>query len=418
MQDARHGVSEVRTETVTIEAIGHKGDGVASTPTGQIYVPLSLPGEQLRVARDGDRAAIVEIITASPDRVDPACPHFGTCGGCSLQHMAAPAYLELKRQSVVAALADRGIETEVLPVAPIPPKSRRRAVIAVQRTPNGPIAGFRERLSHKVADASHCAIVTDAIREALPRLQRLAEVLSFDKKGAIFTVIDTGTGLDVTATEGTLADNRRVEAIALTMKLGFARFSVGNDCIVEAKTPMITFGKAMVAIPSGAFLQAVPEAEARLVEEVQQAVGPAKRVADLFSGCGTFALRLAEFARVTAIESDRPALEAMVKAARHTPGLKAVEIDVRDLFRRPLMAKELQPFDAVVFDPPRDGAAAQAKELAKSKVSKVVAVSCNPATLARDARTLMDGGYRLTRIQPVDQFLWSHHVEVVAVFER
>jgi 23S rRNA (uracil1939-C5)-methyltransferase len=403
---------------VTITAIGHKGDGVAETPNGQIYVPLSLPGEKLKIALAGERGTIVEILEPSPDRVAAPCPHFGICGGCALQHMAMPAYMEMKRQSVIAAFADRGIEVDVLPLQSIPTRSRRRAVIAVQRTPTGSKVGFRERLSHTVADATGCLIVTDVIAEALPRLQRMAEVLSFDKKGAIFTVISTETGLDVSVTEGKLVDNRRQEAIALALKLDFTRLSVGEDIIVEARQPMVRFGKAAVILPPSAFLQAVPEAENLLVAEVLTATKGAKRVADLFAGCGTFALQLAETARVTAVESDKPAIEALTRAARHTPGLKPVEVEVRDLFRRPLMVAELKAFDAVVFDPPRDGAAAQAKELAKSKVKTVVAVSCNPATLARDARYLIDGGYKLTRVQPIDQFLWSHHVEVVAVFER
>jgi 23S rRNA (uracil1939-C5)-methyltransferase len=332
--------------------------------------------------------------------------------------MATPAYLEMKRQSVVAAFADRGIEADVLPLTSIPAHSRRRAVIAVQRTAEGSKVGFRERLSHTVADIAGCLIIVPEIEAALPKLQRMAEVLAFDKKGAIFTVIATESGLDVSVTEGKLVDNRRQEAIALALKLGFARLSVGSDIIVEARQPIVRFGTANVILPPSAFLQAVPQAEATLVTEVLAATKGAKRVADLFSGCGTFALRLAETARVTAAESDKAAIEALTRAARHTPGLKPVEVEVRDLFRRPFMAAELKPFDAVVFDPPRDGAAAQAKELAKSKVPVVVAVSCNPATLARDARYLLDGGYKLTHVQPVDQFLWSHHVEVVAVFER
>ncbi len=411
-------MTALSTTTVTISAIGHKGDGVADTPNGQIYVPLSLPGETLKIALSGERGSIVEIVTPSPDRVAAPCPHFGICGGCALQHMAEPAYLELKRQSVIAAFADRGIEADVLPARSIPMQSRRRAVIAVQRTASGAKVGFRERLSHTVADASGCLIVVPAIAESLPKLSRMADVLSFDKKGAIFTVIATETGLDVTVTEGTLADARRQEAIALALKLGFARLSVGADIIVEARQPIVRFGKASVILAPGAFLQAVPEAEAQLVAEVLAATKGAKRVADLFAGSGTFALQLAETARVTAVESDKPALDSLTRAARHTPGLKPVEVEARDLFRRPLMAAELKVFDAVVFDPPRDGAAAQAKELAKSKVPTIVAVSCNPATLARDARYLIDGGYKITRVQPVDQFLWSHHVEAVAVFQR
>ncbi|MDR3373645.1 MAG: class I SAM-dependent RNA methyltransferase [Ancalomicrobiaceae bacterium] len=411
-------MEDQQEEIVTIVAIGHKGDGVAETGSGGLFVPLSLPGERLRVTRLGERGAILEVLEPSPDRVVPACPHFGICGGCALQHMAEPAYLEMKRQAIVAAFADRGIEVEVPTPVTVPPKSRRRAVIAVQRTSRGNVAGFRERLSHTVAEASQCVIVTEAIRTALPALARLAEVLSFDKKGAIFAVIDTETGLDVTVMEGKLAESRRQEAIPLALKLGLARFSVGSEIIVEARAPIVHFGKAAVVPPPGAFLQAVAAAEHAMVAEVLTAATGARRVADLFSGCGTFALRLAETARVTAVESDRRALDALERAARHTPGLKPVETEARDLFRRPLMAKELAAFDAVVFDPPRDGAAAQAKEIAKSKVPVAVAVSCNPATLARDARYLIDGGYKLTSVKAFDQFLWSHHVEVVAQFNR
>lgn len=406
-------------ETVTIAEIGHKGDGVADTPTGRVFVPLSLPGEVLQVERDGERARIETIVAASPDRVTPVCVHFGKCGGCSLQHMAEPAYHAFKRQGIVDAFATRGLDVVVEPVTGVAPRSRRRAVIAVQRGPDGRVvAGFRERLSHRVAAAAGCHIVTPAIEAAMPKLVRVAEMLAFPAKGAIFTVLDTETGLDVTVSEATLPEKRRQDVITAALQLGFARFSVERETIVEARAPILRFGEVGVALPPGAFIQAVASAEETLAAAVSAGVGNAKRIADLFAGAGTFALRLARRAQVHAVESEARALDALSRAARHATGLKPISIEVRDLNRRPLMAKELDRFDAVVFDPPRDGAAPQAKELAKSKVPTIVAVSCNPATLARDAKYLVDAGWRIGPVKPVDQFLWSHHVEAVATFTR
>ncbi|MEJ1157863.1 class I SAM-dependent RNA methyltransferase [Prosthecomicrobium sp. N25] len=412
-------MQDAAIETVTVGTIGHKGDGVAETPGGKVFVPLSLPGETLSVAREGDRARIVEILAPSPDRVPAPCPHFGRCGGCSLQHWDRAAYLEFKRRAVAEALADRGLAVEVLPARALEPGTRRRAVIAVQRRADGSlVAGFRERLSHTVADATGCLVVTPAIREAMPRLVRLADLLTFDRKGAVFTIIDTETGLDVSVQDGKLPDARRQDAIATALKLGFGRVSIGAETLVEARAPIVRFGGVPVTLPSGGFLQAAAAAEATLTDLVTTAVAGAKRIADLFSGAGTFTLPMARFAHVHAVEGEARALDALTRAARQAKGLKPVSVEVRDLNRRPLMAKELARFDAVVFDPPREGAAPQAKELAKSAVPLIVAVSCNPATLARDARYLVDAGWRLDPVTPVDQFLWSHHVEAVAVFRR
>lgn len=406
-------------ETVTVTEIGHKGDGVADSTAGRIFVPMSLPGEAVRIEQAGERARVIEIVTPSPDRVAPPCPHFGLCGGCSLQHWAEPAYLEFKRQTVAAAFADRGIDATVLPTVAVAPRSRRRAVIAVQRGPDGRFAvGFRERLSHKVAPAAGCLVVTPAIVDAMPKLIRIADMLSVPAKGAIFTVIDTETGLDVAVAEARLPAARRQDVITAVLSLGFARFSIDGETLVEARPPQMRFGGVAVAIPAGAFVQAVASAEEALSNRVVEAVGKAKRVADLFAGSGTFTLRLARGAHVHAVESEARALDALSRAARHAQGLKPISIETRDLYRRPLMAKELAKYDAVVFDPPRDGAAPQAKELAKSAVPIIVAVSCNPATLARDARYLIDAGWRLGPVQPVDQFLWSHHVEAVAVLTK
>jgi len=425
------------TETVTITDIAHKGDGVAvfETPAGEkrLFVGGALPGETVRITISGEgvneRGRIEAIVEASHDRVEPACPVFDRCGGCSLQHWDQAPYLAWKRQQVVDAFADRGLEVEVAETVATGPASRRRAVIAVQRQTGAPLVGFRERLSHAVVGAEDCLLVTPRIRASLPKLARLSHLLTFPAKGAIFTVLDTETGLDVSVGDATLAPERRQQALTLALELGIARFSIGREIVVEATAPMIRFGGVAVMPPPGGFIQAVGAAEevmAALVEKaVAQAIagrskkakGPVK-VADLFAGCGTFSLRLARLAQVHAVESDKFALDALAFAARHTQGLKPVTVEARDLYRRPLMGKELAGYDAVVIDPPRDGAAPQFKELAKSEIPVIVAVSCNPGTLARDARYLVDAGWTMGVVTPIDQFLWSHHVEAVVVFTK
>jgi len=422
--------------TVAISDIAHKGDGLAvfETEAGEkkLFVGGALPGETVSIVIDGEgpseRGRVVEVLTPSPDRVEPACPAFAACGGCSLQHWDQTPYLAWKRAQVRAAFADRGLEPEVAETIATGPASRRRAVIAVQRRTGAPAVGFRARLSHDVVDASACLVVSPRIRAAMPKLAKMSHLLTFGAKGAVFTVIDTETGLDVSVADATLAPERRQQAIALALELGFARFALEREIVVEATPPVVRFGAIPVMPQPGAFLQAVPEAEeamAKLVEKAidealatrpKRAKGPA-RVADLFAGCGTFALRLARKVQVHAVESERSALESLSFAARHAQGLKPVTVEVRDLYRRPLMGKELA-FDAVVIDPPRDGAAPQFKELAKSSVPVIVAVSCNPATLARDARYLIDAGWTMGEVTPIDQFLWTHHVEAVVVFTR
>ncbi len=424
-------------ETVTITDIAHKGDGVAEfeTEAGErrLFVGGALPGETVEVEITGEgvneRGRVVRIVHASHDRVEAPCPVFDRCGGCSLQHWDQKPYLAWKKHQVLAAFADRGIEAEVEETVATGPASRRRAVIAVQRRTGAPVAGFRERLSHTVVSAEDCLLVTPRIRASLPKLVKISHLLTFGPKGAIFTVLDTETGLDVSVSEATLAPERRQQALSMALELGFARFSIEREIVVEAHAPVLRFGGIAVMPAPGAFIQAVAAAEEAMAERVVAAVaralaerpkkakGPA-RVADLFAGCGTFSLRLARLAQVHAVESDRLALDALAFAARHTQGLKPVTVEARDLYRRPLMGKELAGFDAVVIDPPRDGAAPQFKELAKSQIATIVAVSCNPGTLARDARYLLDAGWTMDVVTPIDQFLWSHHVEAVTVFRK
>lgn len=409
-------------ETLTIDRLGAHGDGIFDAADGAIFVAGSLAGETVRVEiaedHNGRRGRLLEVVDPSPHRVAPVCRHFGTCGGCLLQMMSPDAYRDWKRDAVVETFRQRGIEAEVLPVVAVPPASRRRAVFAVRREGGKLHVGFRERLAHTVIDIEECAILRPALIEALPRLRRLAEPLSVPKKGATMVVTETLTGLDVAINDAEFAAASRQSLLKMTLDLGFARLSINGEIIVERIAPQIDIGGVAVAPPPGAFLQAVVDAEAVMADRVLAAVGKAKRVADLFCGVGTFALRLARRAHVHAVESDKNAVAALDRAARFATGLKPLTVEARDLYRRPMFAPELKNFDAVVFDPPRDGAAAQCKELAKSAVPLIVAVSCNPTTLARDARNLIDAGYQMSAVEPIDQFLFTPHIELVATFRK
>jgi 23S rRNA (uracil1939-C5)-methyltransferase len=407
---------------LTVERIGPGGEGLAPAPGGMVTVPFALPGETVTAAvsedHNGRRGRIVEIVEPSAERVAPVCSHFGVCGGCSTQMWAQTPTLAWKRDLVIAAFQARGIEADVGPVWIAPPASRRRAVFAVRREGGRLQIGFRERLAHTVIELSECAILRPALVAALPALRRLCEPLAVPKKGASLTAIETLTGLDIAITDAEFAPNSRQSLIGMAMASGFARLSINGEILIERVAPTLDFGGVSVAPPPGAFLQAVAEAETALAERVAGSVGRARRVADLFAGVGTFALRLARSAHVHAVEGDKAATAALDRAARFAKGLKPVTVETRDLFRRPLYAPELKGFDAVVFDPPRDGAAAQAKELAKSTVPVVVAVSCNPLTLARDTKALIDGGYTMGPVTPVDQFPFTPHIEAVVTFHR
>lgn len=407
------------TGQITIRSVGAGGDGVANLPDGQIYVPFTLPGEVANVARDKNRATVMAFLETSPERQAPACQHFEDCGGCALQHWQDEPYRLWKRELVVSALKGRGIDAEVAPLVACQPRTRRRAVFAVRKTEKGVLLGFNRHLSHEIIDIVECAVTVPEIIARLDDLREVGALIAPGSKPFKLAVTLTASGLDLAASGcGKLSDDQRRALTALVMKKGFARLSHEGEIIVEPKKPLIHFGKVPVPVPPGCFLQATTDAEEAMVQLVLDHVGKAKRVADLFCGVGTFALRIAEKSAVHAVENDALALAALDRGVRHVQGLKPVSVERRDLFRRPLMPKELLTYNAVVFDPPRAGAEEQALELAKSKVEKVVAVSCNPVTLARDLAILTKGGYRVTRVTPIDQFLWSPHVEAVATLVK
>lgn len=413
-------------QKLDITRLGGQGDGIAETPEGQIFVPFTLPGDVVNAGVEKGRATLMSVLEPSPDRVAPPCPHFGPdldnagCGGCALQHMADEAYREWKRGLVVAALEGRGIDAEVAPLISSAPGTRRRVVFAARRTEKGAILGFNRAMSHQIVAIETCVIATPRITQALPSLRRLATAVAVGKEAFHFSVLDAEPGLDIAVDSPfNLKEPDRLRIItAVRAEPPVARLSFNGEILIEKHPPQLTFGGARVSPPPGGFVQASAEAEIVMGELVSEHLKKSKRIIDLFSGSGTFALRLAANSHVHAVEADAASLAALDKAARRSQGLKPISVERRDLFRRPMMVAELKPYQGLVFDPPRAGAEVQVQDLARSTIPRVAAVSCNPVTLARDLEVLIKGGYRVISVTPIDQFLWSSHVEVVALLER
>lgn len=425
---------------LVIDRLGARGDGIADTPAGPVYIPYALPGEVVRVSlaepdpvdgraarsshgRVDARAALVAVEMPSPDRREPECALFTRCGGCATQHMAEASYRAWKRDGVVTALARAGIDAPVEPLADAHGDGRRRVTFHARRKDGEDAVGFMAARSHTLVPIASCPVLDPALDRAAPVALDIAQLLLPQGKPLDIQVTATLGGLDIDVRgHGPASEKTRRVLTAAAGRLDLARLSLHGERIVESRPPAISMGRALVHPPAGGFLQATALGEETLARLVTEACAGAKprirRAADLFAGCGPFSLRLAETCEVHAVESAAPALAALDRAFRATPGLRRITTETRDLFRRPLLPIELDTYDAVVFDPPRAGAEAQARELAKSKVPMVIAVSCDAGTFARDAKILIDGGYVPTRITPVDQFRHSAHVETVGVFVR
>ncbi len=413
------------TETLTISRVGGQGDGIAETPAGPVFAPLTLPGETVRgEVRDG-RLEAAEILTASPDRIAPASPHYGDCGGCSLQHWAAGPYLEWKRDQVRLALARERIETEVEATVAVPPGTRRRLALHARRGEDGRVVlGFKARKSWRLVEVTVCPVADPRLVAAFPALARVAEAfLEHPKSAPTLHVTSTLTGLDVDVTgverrSGGLSRDAQMRAIEAAAAAGLARLSLAGETLMMERQPKVAFGPATVPLPPGGFLQAVPEAEAAMVNRAVEAVRGARKIADLFCGAGTFTFPLATVAPVLAADSSAAGIAALKAGTGTAQGLRSITAEARDLFRRPLTPHDLKGCDAIVFDPPRAGAIDQTMQIVDTRASVVVGVSCNPQSFARDARVLIDAGFVLERVTPIDQFLWSTHVELVGVFRR
>lgn len=407
--------------------MGGEGDGLVRLPDGGVlHVPGVLPGETVRLRAGPDGPVLDEVLDASPLRRDPPCPHFGACGGCALQHWDADAALAWKAERLRATLARERLETDILPVFRTSPGGRRRAALHARRGSSRAEAriGFKARRSWSLVDIEGCQVLHPTLVAALPGLRRLAApFLEHPRSAPTLHVTASMTGLDVDVTgvearSGGLSADARMSAAGIAADMGLARLTLAGEILFQDRRPAIPFGRARVEFPPGGFLQADPSAEAAMSAEVTAASAGARRIADLFCGAGTFTFPLASVAPVVAVDGSAPAIAALTAAIATAPGLHGITAEVRDLFRRPVLAEELRRTDVVVFDPPRAGAAAQSAEIARSGVARVAGVSCNPATFARDARTLVDAGFRLERVRPVDQFLWSSHLELVGIFSR
>ncbi|PWJ16520.1 class I SAM-dependent RNA methyltransferase [Jannaschia seohaensis] len=398
---------------LTVETLGARGDGVA----GGVYVPRSLPGEVVTGEIVGDRMPDPKIVTPSPDRVAPPCPHFRRCGGCALQHASDGFVAEWKVEIVRGALARAGIESEVASVETSPPATRRRAALSGRKTKKGAQVGFHVRGSDEIVSIPECHVLHPALLAALPSLEAITRMAAARGTEITLQLTRTETGLDLALDGAKPLDRAAMSALA-PLAAGFARITWNGEPALQQLPPRLTLGRAPVTPPPGAFLQATEAGEAALVARVRDGLGAATAVVDLFAGMGTFTFPAAERARVHAVEGDPALIAALEQGARQAQGLKPVTGQVRDLFRDPLTAAELSRYEAVIIDPPRAGAAAQVAELARADLSRIAYVSCNPATFARDAAMLTEAGWRLGPVTVVDQFRWSAHIELAATFER
>jgi 23S rRNA (uracil1939-C5)-methyltransferase len=418
---------------LTIERLGAKGDGIGHLASGEIaYVAFTLPGEDVRVRLGGRRGDGVEaeleaVLQASPDRAAPPCRHFGQCGGCALQHLDPLTYRTLKSGRISGALARQGITGyEIAELLVTPPATRRRVTFSAEAgkttKTRSVVLGFNRRASHEIIDIGECVVATPAITALLQPLRTLLAAILAPGQAADIVVTDASSGLDVLISAAGSPDLAAREFLAeFATDTNLARLMWQSKSVIEPiavrDTVFMRFGGRDVAIPPGAFLQATGFGEDAIVRSVLRGLPGEGRVADLFAGCGTLSFPIAEAGHaVLAVEGDEAALGALSRAARLAGGRIATER--RDLERSPLEPSELKGFAAIVFDPPRAGAKAQARCLARSEVSRVIAVSCDPESFARDAAIMIEGGYRLTWVQPIDQFLWSSHVELVALFQR
>ena len=405
---------------VTIERLGHLGHGIArDQDSGPIYVPGTLPGEVVEGTQEGDRLLDPKIVTPSTDRVKPPCRHARTCGGCQLQHASDAFVAQWKQQVVETALAGQGLTAEFLPLVTSPPSSRRRATLSARRTKSGVLIGFHARASDTIAEIPDCQLLHPGILAAFPGLQALVMAGGSRTTELSLQVTLTRGGPDVVVTGGKTLDSAlRMDLARLVETHAFSRLTWDGETVALRDRPALTMGQATIVPPPGAFLQATQEGEAALLNAVKHALGPQKRVVDLFSGVGTFTLPLAQEMEVHAVEGDAAMTKALDLAARNTPNLHRISTETRDLFRRPLEPDELLTFTGAIIDPPRAGAEAQTATLAQSKIPVIAAVSCNPVTFARDAKVLVASGYRLTSVRVIDQFRWSTHIELVARFQR
>ncbi len=433
-----------QNNVVTIRELGRQGDGIADTADGAVYVPFTLAGEEValapisanrekkqargrnrragksRASNPARRRNPAQILVPSPNRIEACCKHFTSCGGCQLQHFERQAYLRWKQELVSSALGRERIDCDIEPVLAFGPHARRRAVFTAFSNVSGISLGFLKRDSHHITNIEECPVLVEEIASRLDDFRDLSAILCGRNRKIKISVLACANGLDIAVeSEKPVEQKSILQAIEFAGSHSFARLSLDGEVLIETRRPVLDYGFASVTPPPNGFVQAVAAAEAVMADLVSGHLGGCRSVADLFCGHGTFALRLAMNSTVYAAEASESAISALDQAWRGTgSALKHITTERRDLYRRPMNAAELKKIEGVVFDPPRAGAQEQAQELANSGVAKIAAVSCNPVTLARDLGILIEGGYQLKSVTPIDQFIYTPHVEAVALLER
>ncbi len=408
------------TVELTIDHVGVRGDGIAQNDQGPIYIPFTLKGEHVSANVSNSRGDVLQILDASPSRVTPICKHFGECGGCATQHMNAETYSDWKLSIVKDALQKADIDTPIEMISDCQVGERRRVTLTANKTNKGTELGYHKAASNQLIAIEECPVATRRIVDHLSHINDVARIVTLHSKPAHLTITALDNGLDIAISAESKIGESEIQAVIKKVVAGrvIKRLAFNDQTLVETEALTTSFGDITVYPPSGSFLQASKRAELLMVDIVSKHLKSSKKVADLFSGCGTFTFPLAKKSQVHAVEMSGAALNTIDNAFRIQQGLKQITTERRDLARRPLMRDELKHFQGVVFDPPRAGAETQAKQLARSVVKKIAAVSCNPITLARDLTILTGGGFKIKSITAIDQFLFSAHVEVVALLER
>jgi 23S rRNA (uracil1939-C5)-methyltransferase len=406
--------------SLDIGSLGRRGEGLVQLPEGIVHVPFALPGEKVAADVEGMRGTLVAVQHASPQRISPPCPYHGRCGGCSLQHFQLHAYREWKTSLIISALKKYGLSAPVRPLRGAHGDGRRRVVLHARRTDLGPATvGFMALRSHQLVEIDHCLVLAPELHGALSAARAFAPLLITDAPAFDLQFTHTPNGLDCDLRG--LPRNLELPLAALadvSRRFNLCRVSIHGRPALTLSEPAIDCAGTRIVLPPGVFLQATLAGEQALAEFVLEHFGKPRRAVDLFCGVGTFALRLARTVPVLAVDTDKPAIRALDDAYRMAQGLKPITAVCRNLFRAPLTPDELQDVDFLVFDPPRRGAEAQARQLAASRLKTIIAISCDPLTFARDAAILVAGGYELKDVLPVDQFQWSAHVEIAALFVR
>ncbi len=404
-----------------IKHLGTHAEGVASTLAGDYFIPFTLPGEVVTAQVEDRRGRLEKVIEPSEHRQKPLCKHYTKCGGCTMQHVKPEFYENWKREHVKGIFASRAItlpEDSTFWSAPL--KTRRRCRFSAQRTKKTVKVGFHGFRSNDIVDIEECFVLEPRITALIPAFRELLKGM-LSRKGEGHVHVTMGEyGADILLKnvkwEGTPKERDRIAAFVHAHKI--ARFAIDDDVIVTRVAPVILIDERPVHIFPGGFLQATQDSQNKMIEIIRAETAEVKNLADLYSGVGTFTIPTAQHSFVTAMENSQEALECLINTVRHSQRLKPIDVVERDLAREPLIIKELEAFDGVIFDPPRAGAMEQAEHLAVSDVPLVIAVSCNPKTLARDMRILLDGGYKLEAVSLIDQFLFSAHIEMIAIFRK